>query len=611
MRLGKGSAIALDLAVKDDDSISDKTTPPSTTALHTTAPHTTAPNTTALHTTAEPTCPSAGIKPLPTGPPGADGPYRHAVVASDAGLCSEIGRDILQKNGTAVDSAVAAMFCIGVYNMHSAGVGGGGFMVVYKKSTKFVEVIDFREEAPGKANRTMYVGGAMSSRYGPTASGVPGEVKGSYEAWKKYGKLAWKDLVQPSIDMAKNGFPFGSSAYYAATRTSVQPRLKQDPGMRELLFNKDGELKKQGETLCMPKFAKTLERIRDNPEDFYYGELAKDIVQDVKDGGGIFTLDDLKNYKVKFKRPVNGILGNDTWYSTPPPGSGAVLSLILNILKGYNMTAQDREGLNNSVLTYHRIVEAFKFAYAYRALLGDQDFANVTEIVKNMTNPDFAESLRQKIWDNKTFTDYKYYGDFYQNSTHQGTSHLSVIAENGDAVSATMTINLYFGSKYRSTRTGIIYNNEMDDFSTPDKENAFGVAPSESNMISPGKRPQSSTAPTIFLDKDGVVRLVIGASGGTKITTAISLVTMNYLWFNRTLSQAVVDPRLHHQLLPMYIRIDNDYPMPLAIQQGLQKLGHEVRNISGYAVVQAAARNEDGTLTGKSDPRKSGWAAGY
>jgi len=173
----------------------------------------------------------------------------------------------------------------------------------------------------------------------------------------------------------------GGPAHYAATRTSVQPLLEKDPGMRELLFNKDGKLKKLGETLCMPKFAKTLERIRDNPEDFYYGELAKDIVQDVKDGGGIFTLDDLKNYKVKFKTPLSGTLGDYTWYSTPPPGSGAVLSLILNILKGYNMTAHDREGLNNSVLTYHRIVEAFKFAYAYRALLGDEDFANVTEVL--------------------------------------------------------------------------------------------------------------------------------------------------------------------------------------------------------------------------------------
>ncbi|KAL9958185.1 hypothetical protein ACROYT_G035163 [Oculina patagonica] len=567
-------------------------------------------NPTPIPTTILPTCPS-GVKPLPTEPPGADGPYQHAVVASDAGPCSEIGRDILKKNGTAMDSAIASLFCIGVYNMHSAGIGGGGFMVVYKKSTKFVEVIDFREEAPGKANKTMYVGGAMSSRYGPTATGVPGEVKGFYLAWNRYGKLPWKELVQPSIDMARNGFPFGYSAYYAATRTSVKPHLKNDPGMRELLFNKDGELKKQGETLCMPKFARTLERIRDFPEDFYYGELAKDIVQDIKDGGGIITLDDLKNYKVKFRRPISGTLGKYSWYSTPPPGSGSVLSFILNILKGYNMTASDRQGTNSSVLTYHRIVEAFKFAYAYRALLGDQDFADVTEIVNNMTNADFAESMRLKIWDNQTFPNYTHYGDFYANSSQQGTSHLSVIAENGDAVSATTTINLYFGSKYRSTRTGIIYNNEMDDFSTPGQKNAFGVEPSESNMIQPGKRPQSSTAPSIFLDKDGVARLVIGASGGTKITTAISLVTMNYLWFNRTLPQAVVDPRLHHQLLPMYIRIDKDYPMPLAIQEGLQRLGHEVRNISGYAVVQAVARNENGTLTGKSDPRKSSWAAGY
>ncbi|KAL9980089.1 hypothetical protein ACROYT_G008632 [Oculina patagonica] len=382
------------------------------------------------------------ILPPPTAPPGADGPYKHAVVASDAGPCSEIGREILKKGGSAMDSAIAALFCIGVYNMHSAGVGGGGFMVVYKKSTRFVEVIDFREEAPGKANRKMYVGGAMSSRLGATAAGVPGEVKGLYEAWKKYGKLHWVDLVQPSIDMARNGFPFGPSAHYAATRTRYTPILKADPGHRELLFNKDGELKKLGEILYMPKFARTLERIRDDPEDFYNGELAKDIVQDIKDGGGIFTLDDLKNYKVKFRRPMNGSVGNYSWYSTPPPGSGVVLSFILNILKGYNMKPSDRQGLNNSVLTYHRIVEAFKFAYAYRALLGDQDFANVTEIVKNMTNAEFAESIRRKIWDNQTFTDYRYYGNFYHSASNEGTSHLSVIAENGDAVSATTTINL-------------------------------------------------------------------------------------------------------------------------------------------------------------------------
>ncbi|XP_068678328.1 glutathione hydrolase 1 proenzyme-like isoform X2 [Montipora foliosa] len=555
--------------------------------------------------------PQPTIKLPPTGPPGADGPYQHAVVASDAGPCSEIGREILKKGGTAVDSAIAALFCIGVYNMHSAGIGGGGFMVVYNKSTNFVEVIDFREEAPGKANRTMFVGGKMNSRVGATASGVPGEVKGFHEAWKKYGKMAWKDLVQPSIDMAKNGFPFGYSAHYAATRKSVKPLLKNNPGFRELLFNEDGELKKLGEMLHMPKFARTLERIRDNPDDFYNGDLARDVVQDIQDGGGIFTVEDMRNYRAKFKRPVEGKMGNYSFFSTPPPGSGVVLSLILNILKGYNFTSSDRNGTEKSILTYHRIVEAFKFAYAYRALLGDQDFADVTEIVKNMTDPDFAEAIRLKILDNTTFSDYKHYGDYYYNASQQGTSHLSVIAENGDAVSATTTINLFFGARYRSNRTGIIYNNEMDDFSTPGLLNAYGVLPSESNMIYPGKRPQSSTAPTIFLDDDGVARLVIGASGGTKITTAISLVTMNYLWFGRTLPQAVVEPRLHHQLLPMYIRIDKDYPILLAIQGGLQRLGHEVRNISGYAVVQATARNPDGSLTGKSDPRKSGWAAGY
>lgn len=361
----------------------------------------------------------------------------------------------------------------------------------------------------------------------------------------------------------------------------------------------------------MPKLAKTLERIRDKPDDFYNGKLAEEIVKDVKEGGGIFTLNDLKSYRAKFKTPIKGTLGEYNWYSTPPPGSGAVLSLILNILKGYKMKPSDREGTKKSVLTYHRIVEAFKFAYAYRALLGDQDFANVTQVLKEMTNETFAESLRQKIQDDRTFTNYTYYGDFYQKSKDQGTSHLSVIAENGDAVSATTTINLYYGSKYRSTRTGIIYNNEMDDFSTPGEVNAFGVLPSESNMIAPGKRPQSSTTPSIFVDKSGVARLVIGASGGTKITTAVSLVTMNYLWFNRTLPQAVIDPRLHHQLLPMYIRIDKDYPMPPQIQEGLKKLGHEVEPKSGYAVVQVVARNKDGTLTGKSDPRKSAWAAGY
>lgn len=561
-------------------------------------------------TTVAPTT-AYNIPPLPTAvPAGADGPYSNGVVAADAGLCSELGRDILKKNGSAVDAAIAAMLCIGVINMHSAGIGGGGFMTVYDRCTGKVEVIDYREEAPGKANRTMYVNSSLKSRYGASASGVPGEVSGYRTAWKKYGRLPWKDLVQPSIDMAKKGFRFGYAAYAAANGSSLS-WIKKDPGLRELLIDNKGNLKKLGTVLKMPKLARTLERIRDDPEGFYNGSLAEDIVKDIQDGKGIITLEDLKNYRTKVRTPLSATMGNYTWYTNPPPGSGAVISLILNILKGYNFTEDSRKDLDSSILTYHRITEAFKFAYAYRALLGDQDHWNVKEVLANMTSADFGESLRQKIYDNRTFVNYTYYGDFYSSANDAGTSHISIISPDGDAVAATNTINLYFGSKYRSIRTGIIYNNEMDDFSTPGRKNAFGVEPSKSNFIKPRKRPMSSMSPSIFVDSAGVPRLAVGASGGTKITTAISLVVMNYLWFNRNLSQAVVEPRLHHQLLPMYIRIDKDFQLPIAIQAGLQGLGHEVRNISGFAVVQAAATSADGKLYGKSDPRKSSYAAGF
>jgi len=383
------------------------------------------------------------IPPLPTGaPPGADGPYSRGVVAADAPTCSEVGRDILKKNGSAVDSAVATLFCIGVINMHSAGIGGGGFMVIYSKTKKEVKVYDYREQAPGKANQTMYVNSSLSSKIGPSASGIPGEVKGFHAAWKAYGRLPWKELVQPAIDFAKNGFRFGHAAFSAASRSSVLPAIKKDEGLSQLLLDAEGNLKKLGSVLKMPKFARTLEIIRDNPESFYTGELAKDIVKDVQGNGGIITLEDMEQYNVTVREPLTAEMGNYTWYTNPPPGSGAVLSLILNILKGYNMTGADRKDINSSVLTYHRIVETFKFAYAYRALLGDEDFWDVDEIVVNMTDTAFGESLRQKIHDNRTFLNFTYYGDFYSSIGTGGTSSMSVISPDGDAVAATNTINL-------------------------------------------------------------------------------------------------------------------------------------------------------------------------
>lgn len=551
-----------------------------------------------------------GIPPLPTGAPaGADGPYTNGVVAADAALCSELGRDILKRNGSAVDTAIATLFCIGIINMHSAGVGGGGFMTVYIKKLNKAEIFDYRESAPGMANRTMYINSTLSSKYGASASGVPGEVNGYYTVWKKYGKLPWKELVQPAIDLARKGFRFGYASHNAATKSLE--RIKNDRGLRELLIDENGNLKGLGSVLKMPKFAKTLERIRDDPESFYKGSLAKDIVKDIKDGGGIITLEDLKNYTTVVRTPLSEKMGDYTWYTNPPPGSGAVLSLILNILKGYNFTEASRKDLNSSVLTYHRIVEAFKFGYAYRALLGDEDFWDVREVVKNMTSSAFGDSLRHKIFDNRTFANYSYYGDFYSKADDQGTTHLSIISPDGDAVAATSTINLLFGSKYRSVQTGIIYNNEMDDFSTPGKKNSFGIEPSRSNYIAPRKRPMSSMSPSIFVDSKGVPRLAVGASGGSRIISAISLVVMNYLWFDRNLTQAVVEPRLHHQLVPNEIRTYKNSQIPLDLQNGLKRLGHKLTEISSFTAVQAVATSADGKLYGKADPRKSSYAAGF
>ncbi|CAH3021300.1 unnamed protein product [Porites evermanni] len=617
-------------------------------------------------------------------PAGADGPYDHGVVAADASLCSEVGRDILKKNGSAVDSAIATLFCIGVINMHSAGIGGGGFMTIYNRSTNKAEVIDYREEAPGRANATMYINSTLNSKYGTSASGVPGEVRGFRKAWNKYGRLPWEDLVQPAIDLAKKGFRFGYPAHAAANRSSTLPYIKKDPGLRKsksikvdslkgttrrldfhdeglelsrtneriknktkisrtlqmdgrsqlhvdqlcqehsdqlvwatslrdaqkwnllLLIDKAGNLKKLGTVLKMPKYARTLETIRDEPDSFYSGELAKSIVKDIQDGGGIITLEDMKNYTAKVRTPLSDTMGDLKWYTNPPPGSGAVLSMILNILK------DSRKDLNSSILTYHRIIEAFKFAYAYRALLGDEDYWDVSEVVKNMTSGKYGDYLRHKIYDNRTFQDYRYYGDFYSSTNVGGTSHLSIISPDGDAVAATNTINLYYGCKYRSTRTGIIYNNEMDDFSTPGKKNNFGVEPSESNFIKAGKRPMSSMTPSIFVDSRGVPRLAVGASGGTRITTAISLVVMNYFWFGRNLSEAILDPRVHHQLLPDYIRIDKFYPISKDLQAGLRRLGHnDIQAKTITAVVQAAAIAPDGKIYGKADPRKKSFAAGF
>ncbi|XP_066267537.1 glutathione hydrolase 1 proenzyme-like isoform X1 [Branchiostoma lanceolatum] len=542
-------------------------------------------------------------------PVGSGGPYSRAAVAADAGRCSEIGSDILEKGGSAVDSAIASLLCVGIMNAHSMGIGGGFFMTVYNKETNTADIINARETAPAGASENMYA--SASSTTGGLAVAVPGEIRGYWEAHQRHGKLPWKDLFQPAIQLAEEGFCIGNAMSIAIDRSKD---LIESPEshMCDVFCDENNNVLGKNQIMKRPQLAETLRAIADGGADsFYTGEIAKNLVKDIQDADGIITEQDLRDYQAEVTPPLNiSLAGGLTVLSSPAPSSGPVLSLILNILDGYRLNASSVDGDDNQILTYHRIVEAFKFAYAKRTELGDPNFVEIEELVRNMTSRDFADTLRLRI-DDSTTHNYTYYGPSFALSPDGGTSHLSVLGPNGDAVSVTSTINLYFGAKLRSPSTGIILNDEMDDFSTPNLTNAFGVPPSPANFIRPGKRPLSSMVPVVVLDSNNDVRLVVGASGGTKITTATAYAAMQHLWFGLNIKDAVEKPRMHHQLVPQRVDIESSRLFtPQAVLDGLLQKGHVI-NEAGSAIVQAVARVGSDVITAACDSIKGGFPAGF
>ncbi|GFS28028.1 gamma-glutamyltranspeptidase 1 [Elysia marginata] len=462
--------------------------------------------------------------------------HGHAAVSSQDSRCSQLGLNILKQGGNAVDGAIATAFCYSVINPGHGGLGGGGFALVHDHKFKKSWGYNFREQAPAASVPDMIT--ASNANKSMVSVGVPGFVKGLHVMHSEHGVLPWKDLVHPSIDLAEYGVMVAQELSELLERYADRKLFDQEP-LRSIFQTRDGSFKSVNNTYRIPQLARTLERVRDDPESFYTGSLADEFVAEVKAAGGIITLQDMKDYKVEAMDVVEAKLKEMTMIGLPPPAGGVQVGLMLNMIDKLGWKKdQEKDGL-----LYHQLIETYKFGYGHRSLLGDPATnPGMAATVAALLKPEFADGLVALIDNNRTFADPAYYGGGVP-VPDKGTAQISVIDSAEVMVSLSMSLNDPFGNQVMLPSLGIMLNNELMDFD----QNA-----SSPNGLLPGKRPLSSIAPTVLINEEHPCnhRLILGGVGGIRITTALVETIVNSVVFKKNISSAVDAPRLHNQLDP-------------------------------------------------------------
>jgi gamma-glutamyltranspeptidase/glutathione hydrolase len=552
----------------------------------------------------------------------------HAIVVSVHELGSRAGVEILRAGGNAIDAAVATGFALAVVYPQAGNLGGGGFMLIRLADGR-THFVDYREKAPAAATASMYLDGQgnvieNASLVGYKAIGVPGSVAGMVYAEKAYGKLTISQVMAPAIKLARDGYPLA----WQDAKDFQDEDLAKFPESRRI-FQRDGNYYKQGEIFRQPELARTLERIAQNPDDFYRGAMARELAASMQKGGGLITAEDLAHYEAKEREPIRGTYRGYEIISAPPPSSGGIALIeILNILEGYDLVkAGDR-----SAASVHLTVEAFRRAFYDRAeFLGDPDFSKipVAQLIDKKYGAAWRESIdpahasvSKDLKRPAIFSELEQYASQHsqplvvREPAH--TTHYSVVDSDGNAVAVTTTLNDSFGSRVTAEGLGFLMNDEMDDFAAKQGvPNLYGLIQGPANAIGPGKRPLSAMTPTMVL-KDGKLYLVLGSPGGARIISTVANILMGVVDYGMNIQEAVNAPRFHNQWLPDVVNVEQWFPSDTV--RLLEQMGHKVE-IGETASGKVDPYWSDGECIaidqktnerlGASDVRNNGKAVGY